>query len=442
MVQIIPQQGSKFTRAGLGLGEGIGGQAPQEMQQYRLSQGLKEFSQNAANMTPLEQQAYISSIPGVTPQMIQSFSELARQQAQAGALTRGIPPKGKGIPQPETTTGQVEAPKFPRESFQPGTQKPGQPTPSITTTAPVKATIENFTPPSYNDILDRAGQLYNTNPALYKNDPNNAIQAAVQESQIEESRVKSLQTQRGLQQNVQSQVQNELAAQREALRADIPENVYQDIEDEALDRVKKGDLTELQAAKEYGKELDKISRQYKALDTIGTGKIITKTPSGNKEAIKSLREDFKKRNDLENFADSLISKNKLSPSKAYYLAYPVSEDKELNNAIAKIPKLKTYLPYEKEFDPNQSRDKTLQIAPKIAQAMGKKGSPLAIAEELKSRGYDPQVWMEYLDKNREKLDLSESQGRQLSQKGRDFTPSLNDLWMFYWSGLDPIVEQQ
>jgi hypothetical protein len=251
--------------------------------------------------------------------------------------------------------------------------------------------------------------------------------------------------------NVQDRITNDLANQAKALNVEIPANVYSEIEDKAIEAVKpiedggKG-LTEQEAKKIYGKELDEISRDYRSMDTIGGWALLSKKPSENKSNLRGLRAKFKKRNDLENFADNLISRNGLSPGKAYYLAYPVSEHKEVNNAIDKLPSLKEEVVYQggqpmRGMGSEERRQKTLEISPKIAELLKKEdASPLAVAEELKARNYDPNIWIDYLRNNKDKLNLSVRQARELD-KPISSVPTLDDLWMFMFSGLDKLVEQ-
>ena len=212
MVLVLPKQQPLSARLGVALGQGLGQgfseQFPREMERARLSKGLQQFAFQSGQMTPLEQLSYISTIPGITPQMIQSFGELAKQQAQAGAISRGIPPKGgrPGIPQPQgepSPTGGPEATtsKFPfPEGYKP--QPKLEKAPTVATPAGTQATIQNYIPPTLSQIYDRAGQLYETNPALYKNDPNLAVEAAYKEAQLEEAQINALKGQRQGQRDV------------------------------------------------------------------------------------------------------------------------------------------------------------------------------------------------------------------------------------------------
>lgn len=93
MAQYI-KQGSLFGRIGSGVGKGLAEQLPEEIQRGRLSSGLKNFEKEHQDLNPMQQLARISSIPGITPQMIQSFSELAKINNQRNAYGRG--PAGQG----------------------------------------------------------------------------------------------------------------------------------------------------------------------------------------------------------------------------------------------------------------------------------------------------------------------------------------------------------
>lgn len=419
------KQGDIFGRIGTGFGKGLAEQVPKEIERGRLASGLREL-EGQSDLTPFQQFARLSAIPGITPQMIQSGSELLRQQ--------GI---GRGL-QKANERNQEPSPfqKYQEQVTQP---KSG----SITTTTPVKATIQPYIPPTRDQILAKAGEIYETDRSLYPN-PQDAIPAAMQYFQQQEAINTALQNQRKGQQDVQSRVQAELkqAAQNAGINVEggtqVPDTVYQEIENRAIDDVNNGIKTELEAAKFYKNELDKIAREYKALDTVGKFDYMIRDTKDIKRNLKDIRDEFKKRNDLENLADSYISKNGLSPAKAYYLAFDPSENKILNNALVKLPDIKQES--WKVPNPEKSTKMTYQIAPEIAKAMGKEGSPLAIGEELAAKGYDRDAWFNYLSKNKKSLDLSERQAREL-QKPKNSYPTLNDFWLFNSIGLDKLMEQ-
>jgi hypothetical protein len=425
MPQILPATGSLWGNVGRGFGQGLAEQLPKEIERGRLSEGLQNFQKNAANLSPMQQLAEISTIPGITPQMIQSFGELAQKQSQANALQNKV-----GKPQP-----------FP-------VREPAKKEPSTGVTTPegIEATRKPFITPSQSEQQAEASKRYNENPGFYKNDPINAINEVKEDVMIEQKRNAEIQGQREGEHNVQNRLQSELQTQLKNLGVQVPGNIYSEIENEAINSIKPKSeggqgLTEYEAGKKYAKELDKVSRDYKALDDVGKMDFAIRGPKEIKNTLKRIRNGFKERGDEENLADEYVARNGLSYSKGYYLAYPISDIKELNNEIVKLPKL-TLDDLAKQKDPEAfRRQKTLDVAEKIASKMGTKGSILSIAEELKSRGYDPETWMNYVDKNRKKLELGERQGREL-QKPRNWIPSMNDIWLFSFSGLDELLEQK
>ncbi len=104
MAQYI-KQGNIFGRIGSGIGKGLAEQLPEEINHGRLAAGLKNFEQDHQNLNPMQQLARISSIKGITPQMIQSFSELARINNQGNSFKNlsgqgqaGVPQDGRSSP--------------------------------------------------------------------------------------------------------------------------------------------------------------------------------------------------------------------------------------------------------------------------------------------------------------------------------------------------------
>lgn len=419
--------GSISGRIGSELGKGLAEQIPKEVERNRLSSGLEALSKEKG-LTPFQQLGKLATLPGVTPQLIQSGAELLRQEGRAGALKEKAGPGQALIDKANSAQGQR-------------TRGASGNTPSVTTAKGIEATTKPYIPKTFEQLQQRAGELLRDNPALFQGDDAKAMQAAQAEDSQNQAINQAYQGQRKGEQDVQTRIENELDKQHQTLGANVPGNTFSDIQDKAIEAVKSG-VTELQAAKKAGKELDDISKDYKAIDTLGDWGVLSRSPSKNRSILKSLRYKFKERGDaeLENFANTMIAKNGLSPPKAYTVAFPVSDIKELNNAIMNLPKI-DHVNFKKgypEFAQNVS-DKTLKIAPKIAATMGNDGSPLSIATELQARGYDPDVWMDYVDKNRKNLKLSERQAQELQH--RDFTNTLNDVWLFIFSGLDKLVEQ-
>ena len=426
------KQPNIFGRIGTGIGKGLAESLPKEMERGRLSAGLQQFEKDSGNLNPLQQYTRLAAIPGITPQMIQALPEVLKQQNQSKAL----------IEQANTSN---KPPPFPSQ----GTTQGNQPSAGLTTRPGLEATRKGYIPPTYQQTLQRAGQLYNENPQLYSNDPQKAIAAAQQEAQQEQNINTAHQNQRQGEQNIQNAVQGNLQTQGGLLNANVPGNVYSDIEQRAvrsvLPKEEGGEgLTDQEAKIKYGNELDEVSRQYQAMKTIASPGEALKPPSEVRRGIKSLREDFKKRNDLRNFADTLISVNKLSPPIAYNQAYPVSEIPELSKLLNKFPDVNTKTDFKRGFPETKASDYNSdailkQLTPKLAENMGKEGSPLSISQELYTKGYDPSYFMDYLKDNRDKLELTSRQADELT-KTRNFLPTLDDIWLFKLSGQDKLVD--
>jgi hypothetical protein len=419
MVQVI-EQSDRFGKIGKAFGEGLGAQIPKEVERSRLSKGLQQFEQQSANLTPIQQLTRLSAIPGITPQMIQSFGELGRQQAKGQAL--------KDIQQ------QENAPRpSPFPSNQPGKAQAPSEVPSLTKEEPFAAAQEGYIPPTQKEVLTMAGQQYNENPALFNNDPQKAIDFVEQGVKRDADRAAAFQAKHENLSNIQDTVISRLGKHAQGLGVQIPSNTYSKIEDKAIQATKPKSeggrgLTEQQAMKEYGKELDSVSRDYKDLENnIGDWSIVTRPAERTLRSYNNLQENFEKRGDLENFADSIIAKNKVSPDFAYAVAYPLKKQKDLNSYFSKLaPIHKT-----RSEDPVSE---TERIAPDIASKITDYTSPLGLAYELDKRGYDAETFLKYVTDNREELNLRENQIRQLS-KPRNVARTLNDWWLQSFTGL-------
>lgn len=424
------KQPNIFGRIGSGIGQGMAEQLPKEMERFRLAEGLKQLGQQK-NLSPFQQFSSLASIPGITPQMIQSGSELLKQQARANALSQMQPSQGK----------LNTPPTFP---LPPKAKANEAVAPSLTEPESFEQAQAGYIPPTQDEIYSRANDLFNANPALYNNNPQEAIVAAETEADKEAKRYEAYKEKHGNLTKIQDNVVNRLNEHANKLAVKVPANTYSEIEDKAIQATKPKNqggegLTEQQAMKKYGKELDAVSRDYKAVDSLGNWQIALRPASETLRSIRDLQEKFEERGDTENFADSLIANNKLSPKFAYAVAQPIRKVPELKREFSSIPDIKgkytgiNLTPKSAE----QVDSQTLEVSKKLAPLLSKneKASPLAIAYELEKRGYNPSIWLDYVTRNRKDLNLKESQGRQLD-KPNNLVGTLNDWWLSSFSGLD------
>src|SRR6187402_2996953 len=95
MAQYV-KQGSLFGRIGSGIGKGLAAQLPEEIQRGRLASGLKSFESEHQDLNPMQQIARLSAIPGITPQSIQTFGELAKVNNQGNAFRNAAGQRAPG----------------------------------------------------------------------------------------------------------------------------------------------------------------------------------------------------------------------------------------------------------------------------------------------------------------------------------------------------------
>lgn len=424
MVKI--KQANIFGRIGELTGQGLAESIPKEAERTRLAAGLERLGQQK-NLDPWQQFTGLISQPGITPQAIQTGGEILRQrgisQGFNKAAQEGLPGQGQPL------ASKPEQPTPLQQFVAPPEAVGSTPAKGLTSPAGTQATLKPYIPMNYQQKVALASQLQQGNPQLYP-DAQSALQGA---EAIDQSNLQQSQAQQGARKSqidVEDRIRGQLSGLREASGARIPDNVYQDVENETLNAVEKG-KTELEAAKEGRNKLDKISREYNSVQGLGNWTYPFQSPKGATQAIYSLRNDFKKRNDLENFADTLVGENGLSYPKAYYVAYPVEDNPALAKDIKSLKNLHPSL--------DDAGKETNKLVEKLAKNLGKEGSPLSVAEELRSKGYDPNIWMQYLIKNKRNLDLTERQARELG-KTINWLPNLNDVWFFIGSGNEKVLE--
>jgi len=420
------QQGNIFGRIGSGIGQGLAEQVPKEIERNRLASGLQQFEKESANLSLMQQLARLSAIPGITPQMIQSFGELGKQQARGQALIQA----GKG--QEKIGPGFVN-----KSQAIPGQENK---VPSITQAKPLEEIQKGYIPPTLEEKEAFAADLFEKSPQRFGNDPDKAREASEQHfNQLEKIDKAQLNKHANLT-HLQDNVIERLSKHAGALGVKIPPDAYSIIEDKAIQATKpKGEggegLTEQQAMKTYGKELDNASRDYETMNTVGNWGIASRPANETLRSLKSLQEGFAKRGDTENFAKRLQSVNKLSPKFSYAIAEPVSKIPGLGQTLKGFADLQTIETLTGTNLSPEATKKTLKIAPQLVEYIKKGASPLAIAYELEKKNYDSQAFLQYLTDNRNRLKLTEDQGRQIDTPN-PLTGTFNDWWLSSFSGLE------
>lgn len=366
-----------FGRVGSGIGAGLAEQIPKEIERNRLASGLNELGEQK-DLTPFQQFARLSSIPGVTPQMIQSGSDLLRQQARGQALA--------GLDGQKSTQ---TAPPFPSPvsgSAQPANQT-GSNVPSITKGNILETLQQGWQPRSEDEKFTAAGQKYNANPAFYGNDPQRAIDYENQIDATEEKRFLAAESQNERLSNIQRNLVSRLSDQSKRLNTQVPAELYSKIEDEAIQATKPRSeggrgISEQQAMKEYGNKLNDASRQFEKISQLGNWGITMKPSSETLRAIKQLQGEMENLDQTDNAALKMVRESKVSPQFAYAVFQPVRRVPELAGEIKKLPNLEpVHTLFESKVPPSVAVPRTQDISPRLAEFVknNEKASPLSIA---------------------------------------------------------------
>jgi len=462
-------QGSIFGRIGSGIGKGFAEQLPKEVERGRLAQGLQQFADKSKqqNMSPMEMAANLYGIPGVAerPQLVKSLSDLAMMESQGRALSREIPTEQQafGIPPQQQQTKHLPNPRAEDYGLPPaeqeyldfsslperkGSQIPERGAaaqaekarpPSLTTEELSQRVQEGYIPPNRQQKMAMAADLYQKNPSLYQNNPQNAIAAVDEAVRSEEQQQQAYEAKYKNLSDLQQNVVSRLGSHSQKLNVAVPANVYSKIEDEAIQATKPkkegGEgLTEQQAMKKYGDKLDTISREYSDLSSVGNWSVALKPSKTTLSQLNSLQKSFKSRGDTRNMADSLIANSKISPRLAYAVAEPVGDTPTLARSLREVTPIETIDTGFETVYPEEWGRKSLDVAKKIAPTLGTTGSPLAVAWELQKKNYDPQVWIDYLTENQRDLNLTVNQVEQLRKATDPVTP-WNDWWLSSFTGI-------
>ncbi len=428
--------GSNSGKFFAGLMEGAAQGINSGVENYRLQKGLQEAG-DAKDLTPYQRFAKLSSVPGVTPQMVQSGSELLREEAKANAFAR------QQFPEESKEEKGEKSPAFPTlpgQSLQP--QDPNKPSPSLTTEKTAQKAQEGYIPPTNQQRMSDANAAFTSNPNFFDNDPNKAI-AWVDEGYARDEKIaNAYQKQHENLDNIQKNVVSRLASQAEKYKVQIPPKLYNKIENEAIQATKPkidgGEgLTEQQAKDKYGKKLDRASQEWAKTKTVGNSAIMLRPAGESLRTLKGIQETMEEYDATDVFAKELQAENGVSPSLSYAVAQPVHKVAALNVFMKNLPEIEKIkiqgLP--DTLNPEAAK-KTLQIAPYFGHTMkhNEKASPLAIAWELDRKGYDASVFLKWVTENMQDLNLRQDQIDQINTP-QNVAPKLNDYWLQSYTGI-------
>lgn len=418
-------QGSLGARLGTGIGKGLGEQIPKEVERQRLKTGLEEFAREAPGLDPLQAAAKYLSIHGLSPQAQQILPELVRQQS---LINRYNETKNK-----ESPSVNVDI-KLQKE-LEPGYR-------TATTPESTKSVLNPYIPLSGPEQERLARRLMAEETNAYPTiESARAAVASQNAANIQQSNalIQKAQLEEGVQEKTEQKLRNEIST----LGANVPGTVISRLQQKAVDKVASGELSADKAKVEIGKDAQNASQDFSNIRSWGGIGLITNSVKGLNTATKTLQKNAKKGGYQKEAADSMIADNLVTPEFAYARMYPVSDIESLNNDLKKLPDISVKT--EKVIglpglaglgrsNTSNNKQKTLEIAPRLARSMGLEGSPLAIAYELEKKGYDPQVWKDYLIENN--INLSDHQRDELQKTQPSFFGKLNDWFFRSFTGVE------
>lgn len=434
------KQGDIFGRVGSGIGQGLAQQLPEEITRGRLAAGLQNL-EGQQNLTPFQQFSRLAAIPGITPQMLQSGAELLRQQGISQGL-RNVASQQQELSPSQILRGK-QIPTFDRQSAAIGQQPNAK---GYVTPEQTGASIKPYIPKDLQQLQARAAELADENPQLYPT-AKDALAGAVQEDQSLQNQNVAQQQARASAKGVQEDVRKELQALRAASNVQIPDRLYQEVENDVLDKIE-GGANELDAQKEGQKKLHELSQRFNNIAGWGSLRSAWLNKDDFRQSIRSAQRDAKKGGYQKEAAEYMIAHNKVTPQFAFSLMNPVSDYPELNKQIRDLPSIESEAAKQLKASAEKNgigsireleklpTELTRKVAPKLAKAMGLQGSPLAIMREIEKKGYDGQEFKRYLLDNQDSLNLSTNQINELQQNKPSFFGLLNDFFLSDFSGVE------
>ena len=414
------------TQIAAGLNKGLAEQIPKEVAQYRLSQGLQNFAQNAGNLSPLEAAAQLGGIPGISPQMLQILPELLKRQQYAQGLNaqnqsqkqpipsgslnaEGRMPQNLPIVEPEEV-GQPQAnPQSPfREQVTP---RPIWTQERVNQErANVAGEMPWLTIPEINQEVQQREQRYQAEPESYKK---------IDDERRETS--KRLQT--GLDERLNLLLENSDPKTVGKISGELLNNLHRSAE---RDLISDPNASEEDIINHWAKKALDLDKARKRLEVLSKRGIVDRLTSPGKmeERLKEFQKIYAETGNEEEYANYLISDFGLSREGANSIAFPVSK------RIADFATSKKFRGNIENVGKNSRA-----IATSIEDIITPKDSILAIAREMSLRNpfFDKQNFIDQLREDQDIIGLTPRQKRELAEGQGSILPSWGDIFNLSWS---------
>jgi hypothetical protein len=459
MVQIINdpyRKGNAFGSVGSALGQGLAEQLPKEVERGRLASGLERFSQQSPNQTPIQNFAQLSSIPGITPQMLQTFGELAKQQNIRNSFINNRKGSQRTSQTQDQFANDVANQKF---AIDPNTYQrklnqeeinPQREGPEFNRGVPLgneQVNPQNPTNPQFQTRLpwtqdqreNFVGDYIQRHPEAT---PDQAYQEASRAEQNDlatpEAVQKEYQRLDDTRNKLNTSFDNKLTSKLQKnpiVNGVAPAELYKDITGENLEAMRRGMDKEL--ALNPKKNIEDIADGWstKALDlakakdklrTVEKGDWLDFLIPGKREGIRNKLDQYSKifadSGNSEEYYNKLISDFKMSPQGAASIAYPLS--KKLSQYIKTVR--------INPESPKKQIENTRKYAYETENLITDDDSILSIARNLyeKDALFNQTEFFKQIQQDQDRLRLNSRQKREIAEGAQhNIKPSWGDFYI-------------
>jgi hypothetical protein len=471
MAQYI-KQGDIFGRIGSGFGKGLAEQVPKEIERNRLSSGLKAFEQEHQNLNPMQQLARLSAIPGITPQTIQSFSDLAKTNNMANAYRNVAGGYGRGNqgqpPESSADITPVQERQFLDNIARPmqqGTIR-GQPQGRVPDQQamgggrfssrepeqPLSSPNENTFNPAAKTSLPWPLQQRDARILHYIDKgflPDQSQRMAADDEARELGVAPVLQQRQREDMERTTTAKNELERHLETKFQKTKEGIYKDLPGEFKINLERAMQKALRTNPNLSIEDAAHEFSKKALATAKARNQFDKTAkTTGLEAFAKKQETLSKLNDYSGtFKDSgnseeyynILKKEPvdggmgLSSEGAATVAFPISPS--WNNYVNNFkPQNFKQTKYGEVPDPKRSEANSRKAAIDIGKMLTEDDSLLTIARALRQKDpyFDQEAFFDEIKQNMKTLNLNDRQRLEIPERNTDWLPTWGDMRIFNW----------
>lgn len=473
------KQANIFGRIGTGLGRGLAEQLPKEIERERLSSGLQSFEQEHQNLNPMQQLARLSAIPGVTPQTIQSFSELAKVNNQGNFyknLAGYQPPDRRNPAGPQgSIASSPQQPNMPQINPQTGLpmqggfnqQDPqqgqaavsGQMQQRVATRDNLNDTSsENTYNPNALSRLPWTPERRNKNIADYILNgalPVEAKELTADDEARERGEAPVLQQRQRENMERTTTARNELDRQLETKLQKTGEEIYPDLTGEAKIKLQRlmnkalrnnANLSIEDAANEFSDRALSTAKAKGKFDTLAKTTGVEALSKGNdiNSKLDDYSDAFRKSGNSEEYYNML----KRDPKDPKGAGFGLSSEGAATKAFPPSPPLSSYVKnyknqnmkqtkYGEVVDPKRTEVNARKAANDIAKLLGENDSVLTIGRELRKKDpyFDQDAFYNEMRLIKDEAGLSERQVNELPERNTDWLPTWGDFLILPWGNL-------